>query len=107
MSVAGLAQSVLTARVEHEQARADLVRRVSTARMVSSEAQRVLDHVPTPREIAVLECLASGLSYETTGFVLGIRGETARTHARNVAARLGARNRTHAVATAIREGWIQ
>ncbi len=60
----------------------------------------------TPREAEVLELVADGLSYEEIGGRLGIGDETARTHLKKACVRLGAVTRTHAVARALRLGWI-
>jgi DNA-binding CsgD family transcriptional regulator len=56
----------------------------------------------TSREIEVLRLLADGLHLEEIGERLGIGAETVRTHLRKASERLGAANRTHAVAIAIR-----
>jgi DNA-binding NarL/FixJ family response regulator len=63
-------------------------------------------NVLTERERQVLELLAEGLSHEETGARLGISGETVRTHLQKASERLGAGNRTQAVATALRLGLI-
>lgn len=60
----------------------------------------------TARELEVLRLLSDGLSHEAIGKKLEIRAETVRSHARKAAARLGARTRTQAVASAIRLGLI-
>jgi DNA-binding NarL/FixJ family response regulator len=60
----------------------------------------------TSREIDVLSLLAEGLSHEEIGRRLAISAETVRTHVRKAADRLEARNRTEAVATALRQGLI-
>jgi DNA-binding NarL/FixJ family response regulator len=60
----------------------------------------------TPRETEVLALVADGLSYEEIGGRLGIGNETARTHLKKACIRLGAVTRTHAVAKALRLGWI-
>jgi len=60
----------------------------------------------TDREREVLTLLAEGLMLEEIGNRLGIGGETVRTHVRNASDRLGASNRTHAVAIAIRNKLI-
>jgi two-component system nitrate/nitrite response regulator NarL len=57
----------------------------------------------TAREVEVLGLLAEGLSHDAIAKRLEIGPETVRTHARKAADRLGARTRTHAVATAIRQ----
>jgi DNA-binding CsgD family transcriptional regulator len=60
----------------------------------------------TEREREVLSLLAQGLQLEEIGQRLGIGTETVRTHVRNASDRLGATNRTHAVAIAIRHKLI-
>jgi two-component system response regulator DesR len=60
----------------------------------------------TGREVDVLSLLAEGLSHEEIGRRLAISAETVRTHVRKAADRLEARNRTEAVATALRLGLI-
>ena len=60
----------------------------------------------TGREREVLTLLAQGLQLEEIGHRLGIGTETVRTHVRNASDRLGASNRTHAVAIAIRHKLI-
>jgi DNA-binding CsgD family transcriptional regulator len=60
----------------------------------------------TDREREVLALLAQGLQLEEIGQRLGIGAETVRTHVRNASDRLGASNRTHAVAIAIRHKLI-
>lgn len=61
----------------------------------------------TERETAVLGLLAEGCTYEEIGARLSIGAETVRTHLQKACERLGASTRTHAVATAIRQGLIQ
>lgn len=56
----------------------------------------------TPREHKVLELLAEGESNQAIGGRLFISETTVRTHLRNINAKLGARNRTQAVAIARR-----
>ena len=60
----------------------------------------------TARERDVLELLAGGLQLEVIAQELGIGLETVRTHLRKASERLGAANRTQAVAIAIRNGLI-
>jgi DNA-binding CsgD family transcriptional regulator len=60
----------------------------------------------TGREREVLELLAEGLQLEEIGQRLEIGLETVRTHLRKAEQRLGAINRTHAVAVAIRRNLI-
>ena len=58
------------------------------------------------REQEVLELLASGLTSADVGTALGIAEETVQTHVRRSMAKLDARSRTQAVASAIRRGWL-
>jgi LuxR family transcriptional regulator, quorum-sensing system regulator BjaR1 len=60
----------------------------------------------TGREREVLSLLAQGLQLEEIAERLGIGTETVRTHVRKAGERLGAANRTHAVAIAIRQKLI-
>jgi DNA-binding CsgD family transcriptional regulator len=60
----------------------------------------------TGREREVLTLLAQGLQLDEIAARLGIGSETVRTHVRKAGERLGASNRTHAVAIAIRRKLI-
>ncbi|HEY4349279.1 MAG TPA: helix-turn-helix transcriptional regulator [Gaiellaceae bacterium] len=60
----------------------------------------------TDRERQVLQLLAEGQQTEEIARRLEIGLETVRTHLRHASARLGATNRTHAVALAIRRKLI-
>jgi DNA-binding NarL/FixJ family response regulator len=60
----------------------------------------------TSRQREVLELLADGLPYDEIAKRMGVGPETARTHAQNAIARLGARTRTEAVAVALRRRLI-
>jgi DNA-binding NarL/FixJ family response regulator len=57
----------------------------------------------TRRQREILQLLADGGSTSAAAKELGLSEETVKTHTKNVLARLGARNRTHAVAIALRE----
>jgi DNA-binding NarL/FixJ family response regulator len=57
----------------------------------------------TRRQREILQLLADGGSTVVAARELGLSEETVKTHTKNILARLGARNRTHAVAIAIRE----
>lgn len=60
----------------------------------------------TQRQRQILELLADGQSTHFAAETLGLSEETVKTHMKNVLSRLGARNRAHAVALAIRLGLI-
>jgi DNA-binding NarL/FixJ family response regulator len=57
----------------------------------------------TRRQREILQLLANGESTMVAARELDLSEETVKTHTKNALARLGARNRTHAVAIAIRE----
>jgi len=57
----------------------------------------------TRRQRQILQLLADGESTLVAARELDLSEETVKTHTKNALARLGARNRTHAVAIAVRE----
>jgi len=57
----------------------------------------------TPRELAVLRLVSFGAPFKEVATYLGLGEETVRTHAKKAQTKLGTRNRTHAVAEAIRQ----
>jgi DNA-binding NarL/FixJ family response regulator len=60
----------------------------------------------TRRQRQILQLLADGESTAVAARELDLSEETVKTHAKHAVARLGARNRTHAVAIALRESLI-
>jgi len=60
----------------------------------------------TVREVEVLQHLAHGRSNEETARALFLSVETIKTYVRHVLEKLDAKNRTHAVAIALRRGLI-
>ena len=107
---AGARAYILKARV-----RKDLL---ETIRLVHAGAKRVdpqiaeqiafrtPDDMLSEREIKVLSLIAAGKSNRELAEQLGISEETAKTHVRNILAKLGANDRTHAVTLAIQRGII-
>jgi DNA-binding NarL/FixJ family response regulator len=61
----------------------------------------------TAREIEVISLAASGNSNKRIGVKLSINEETVKGHMTNILAKLGARDRTHAVTLALRRGIIE
>ena len=61
----------------------------------------------TGRQRQILQLLANGESTTAASRELGLSEETVKTHTKNVLARLEARNRTHAVAIALRESLVE
>jgi DNA-binding CsgD family transcriptional regulator len=65
------------------------------------------DPVPlSPRELAVLSCVAKGMSNPDAAAHLGVAAATVKTHLDRVYAKLGTSDRTASVAVALRRGWI-
>jgi LuxR family quorum sensing-dependent transcriptional regulator len=60
----------------------------------------------TPRELAVLRLLSMGRQTEKIAKVLGLGLETVRSHLKKVQDKLRVRNRSHAMAEAIRQQLI-
>lgn len=75
--------------------------------MAEAHGRRYSSSVLTPRQCQVLEMVGLGLYNDDIGKVLGIGIETVKSHLRVIALRLTAKNGTHAVAIAIRNGYIQ
>ena len=80
-------------------------------RIQTELAARMLEHMGedrvTAREIQVLECVAAGRHNREIGERLFITEETVKVHMRHIMAKLGARDRTHAVAIANRRGVVR
>ena len=70
-------------------------------------AEHVSDEALTPREIEVLRHIAQGNRNKDIGERLFISEETVKVHVKHVMDKLGASDRTEAVAIAIRRGIIQ
>jgi two-component system, NarL family, response regulator len=60
----------------------------------------------TRRQRQILQLLANGESTTVAARTLDLSEETIKTHTKNALSRLGAKNRTHAVAIALRESLI-
>lgn len=58
----------------------------------------------TPREVEVLSLVARGLGNKEVGHQLGTAPGTVKAHVQSILSKLGAKDRTHAVAIAIRRG---
>lgn len=61
----------------------------------------------TLREMQILECLADGESNKTIASRFGITEETVKSHLKNLYDKLGASDRAHAVAIALRQRLIE
>ena len=70
-------------------------------------AEHVSDERLSPREIEVLSLIATGNSNKMIAAQLGMSEETAKSHVKNIIAKLQAHDRTHAVTLALHRGIIQ
>ena len=69
-------------------------------------AEHATDDALTPREIDVLRLVAGGNANKEIGAKLALTEETVKSHIRNIFAKLGANDRTHAVTIGLRRGII-
>jgi DNA-binding NarL/FixJ family response regulator len=87
-----------------------LIHEVHAGRMSipNSIAAQLIEHLGekqlSGRELQVLRLVASGDRNREIGLKLDITEETVKMHLKNATAKLGARDRTHAVSIAIRRG---
>jgi two-component system NarL family response regulator len=80
-------------------------------RIIPTEvADRLVDRMTnpslTPREIAVLELVAKGLSNREIGTALSTSAGTVKTHLKRIYAKLGVGDRTAAALTAVQRGLV-
>lgn len=75
--------------------------------VVSHLAEHMSDEPLTPREIEVLQQIAGGNRNRDIGNNLFISEETVKVHIKHIMDKLGARDRTQAIAIAVRRGIIQ
>jgi two-component system, NarL family, response regulator len=91
----------------------EAVRKVHAGgRWVASEVVQELanhagDEMLTARELEVLQRVAAGHSNREIGAMLSVTEDTIKARLKTILAKLGARDRTHAVTIAIRRGLIQ
>jgi DNA-binding NarL/FixJ family response regulator len=69
-------------------------------------AKHMADALLTARELEVLKLVASGYANKVISGHLDINEETTKTHVKNILAKLGARDRTHAVSLGLKRGII-
>jgi len=72
-------------------------------------SRRVTQRMPSlsKREREIMDLLAQGLTGEQVAEKLVLSSETVKTHIRNAMSKLEASTRVHAIAIALREGYIQ
>jgi DNA-binding NarL/FixJ family response regulator len=69
-------------------------------------AKHTADAALTTREIEVLRLVASGHANKEISARLSINEETTKSHVKNILAKLGAKDRTHAVSLGLKRGII-
>lgn len=79
-------------------------------RLSSEVAVEIAEHAGddslTPREIDVLRLIAGGNANKEVAGQLSLTEETVKSHVRNILSKLGAKDRTHAVAIGVKRGII-
>jgi DNA-binding NarL/FixJ family response regulator len=70
-------------------------------------AEHATDDALTTREIGVLQLIAGGNANKEIGAQLSITEETVKGHVKNILAKLGASDRTHAVTIGLKRGIIE
>jgi DNA-binding NarL/FixJ family response regulator len=88
------------------QTESSAIRAVAFGTPVPIDATRIAEHL-TPRELEVLTRMTTGLSNRAIASELGIEYTTVRGHVQSVLAKLGARSRFDAVASAYRSGLVR
>ncbi|MBB4125222.1 DNA-binding NarL/FixJ family response regulator [Xanthomonas translucens] len=81
-------------------------RRQVQAEVAAGIAEHLLGDSLSAREIQVLQSVAAGNSNKAIAALLSIAEETVKAHMKNILCKLGARDRTHAVAIAVKRGII-
>jgi DNA-binding NarL/FixJ family response regulator len=76
------------------------------ADVAAEMAKHSADAALTARELEVLRLVASGCANKAISAHLDINEETTKTHVKNILAKLGARDRTHAVSLGLKRGII-
>jgi DNA-binding NarL/FixJ family response regulator len=107
---AGAQAYILKARVRKDLLETIRLVHRGTRRVDPAIAERIAVHVDddmlSDREVKVMSLVAAGNSNKELAEKLSTTEETAKTHVRNILAKLGANDRTHAVTLALRRGII-
>jgi len=75
--------------------------------VAASIAEHATDEALTSREIDVLHLVAGGNANKEIAARLSLTEETVKSHVRNILSKLGANDRTHAVAIGLKRGIIE
>src|SRR5258707_4700579 len=78
-----------------------------SAEVAAEIAEHAADNVLTPREMDVLRSIAEGNSNKEIAGKLSLSEETVKGHVKNILAKLGASDRTHAVTIGLKRGIIE
>ncbi|GFE81192.1 DNA-binding response regulator [Steroidobacter agaridevorans] len=82
-------------------------RRVIPPDVATMLAEHLTDELLSLRELDVLRGAAQGNANKRIAADLGISEDTVKAHMKNILAKLGANDRTHAVVTAVKRGIIE
>lgn len=77
-----------------------------TGEIAAEIAEHAMDSALTPREISVLKLIAGGNANKEIAAQLHISEESAKGYVKNILAKLGANDRTHAVTIGLKRGII-
>jgi DNA-binding NarL/FixJ family response regulator len=77
-----------------------------SAEVAAEIAEHATNDALTPREVDVLRLLAKGNANKEIGALLSLTEETVKSHIRSILAKLGANDRTHALAIGLKRGII-
>jgi DNA-binding NarL/FixJ family response regulator len=77
-----------------------------SAEVAAEIAEHATDDVLTPREIDVLRLVAKGNANKEIAGKLSVTEETVKGHVKNILAKLGVHDRTHAVTIGLKRGII-
>ena len=77
-----------------------------SAEVAAEIAEHAADNVLTPREMDVLRSIAEGNSNKEIAGKLSLTEETVKGHVKNILAKLGVNDRTHAVTIGLKRGII-
>jgi len=69
--------------------------------------EHVADDALTEREVEVLRRVATGTANKGIAFELSVSEATVKAHMKNILAKLGANDRTHAVTIAVKRGFLE
>jgi DNA-binding NarL/FixJ family response regulator len=78
-----------------------------SSEVAAAIAEHATDSALSPREIDILRLVAAGNANKEIGAQLSMTEETVKSHMRNIFSKLGAKDRTHALAIGVKRGIIE